>query len=508
MAVGTGVFRAPTGQTYSPARDIERGFDKTTNIITGAIEANQKYKTEQEEAFGQLYSNLGEIEGVLQEEYNGLNQQAVDATREFMKQHYQKGGRSSDPDFQATLGQMTGRIKAGISNADNIREQIDMQAKELANNPYMDYEGKNKAMTEMFQMARNPDVLISKNPIDFSSITQKYVNPDLVFKESYQRIPGLGEVENQFSNERGDLMSRKVAINELVNSTAPFDEQGRINLNLTPEKASELLGSNPMLASATERIRKERYPNEPYNIGMTKALRDGYSGVAGLGQSTRVVKSAGDIEKERVQMANQKTLTDLAITRELRLNGKEKEADEVQDRYGKFVSAISSGNAGYFGKYNDPKAGVVDVQVGDKYQAQRDLADKISTKEKWDKMTPAQRETIINDLEVLEKVPSGYFGIGLDTKSNEAYSAAKSAIDGILVDKPKGMTNLTYRVKRGMKDGQPVYEDFELPLLNQQDMEYAFGVMDGLRKGDKGEINTTTETQKPTGFSGVPKGGF
>jgi hypothetical protein len=309
----------------------------------------------EQEAFGKVFANLGEIEGKLQEEYAGMHQQMVDSMREKVKNQYKSGKGINDIEFQKELGQGLGRFKAGMANADNIIKEIDRQVKGLNDNPFIDYASKNKAVNEMMAMARNPDVLISKNPIDFSTITNKYINDDLVFQDTWQKQPTLGETQVLFNNERGDQMSRNLVMNDLIDTQNPFDENGRPNIKLTTERAAEILENNPMLQASTNRARQKKYPNDPYDVGMTKALYDGFMKVAPLNQKTTVRKSAEELNRERQQQANQNEM--LSMRRQEFNRGKEEE-EETYNLYEGFVEGIKTGDSAILGKFQVPGKGI------------------------------------------------------------------------------------------------------------------------------------------------------
>ena len=86
--IQTQIFQTPTGNTYQPADRIERSLARTGNILERGIREQYERDKEQQEQFMSLYSNIGEIEGMLQQNYAGMMQQAVDNTKRFMAEHY------------------------------------------------------------------------------------------------------------------------------------------------------------------------------------------------------------------------------------------------------------------------------------------------------------------------------------------------------------------------------------------------------------------------------------
>jgi hypothetical protein len=357
MAVSTGIFKTPTGPTYDPSRDIERGFDKTTGIITGFMERKAQDYDQQQEMFGQVASRIGEIEATLQQNYAGMQQQAIDSTREWLKQNIKKGTRANDPDFQMGLGQRVGAIRAAMGNADKIKQQINLQIEQLKANPYMDFRGKEAAMAELFAMASNPDVLIDKDPISkMNAVKDKYIDPLLVAKEAYNKIAAQGTVQNLFIDSQGNENIREIAITDLTDPGKPFDETGKVNLSkLTIERAKEILSSDQALANIVEQARMRNAPNENEDIARTRILKDLFSNVASTQQSTKISRTADQIEKERImtekaraQMESQTRLTDAQIANYYSLAGSRKDAEEFasaqQADYDRFVKGFEKGD--------------------------------------------------------------------------------------------------------------------------------------------------------------------
>ena len=498
MAVQSRFLQTPTGQTYAPARDIERSFDKTSGIITNAINQNQERIRQEEAAFGQLYSNLGEIEANLQENYAGINQQMVDSTREFMKEHYKKGGRSTDPDFQATLGQMTGRIKAGAANADRNREMLRQSAELIKADPAI--VDKASALAGLYQKMQDPDFLISQNQFNPEDYLSNFISPNKVWESVAKALPTTGEKGWQYTDADGNLRNRTILMNPLINEAAPIGEDGRVNLNITPDFTKEIMSGayGPRAIDQVLRTANEKYSNLPTDVAMQMAIKDGLSGVMGVNMSDKVIKNARDIERENQQLSRQNQELDLKIRREQRLAGQMDQMEEDQNRYNQFINAISSGDLGFFGEYNNQKSGVSDVKIIDRYAPEREIQKAASSPEDWSKLTKDERVEIIESLGVEGKIPKVLGITGpWQTNTEEARTAVKSAIDDLLKDKPQGMTGLTYKVKTGTKDGEAIYEDRELPLLNQNEIEYAFRELENLRRGTGGKLKPVTEVDVP-----------
>lgn len=496
MAIQSRFLQAPTGKAYDPAQSIERSFDKTSGIITGAIEANTKYKNEQEVAFGQMYSNLGELESNLQENYAGIGQQMVDSTREFMKEHYKKGGRSTDPEFQATLGQMTGRIKAASSNADRNRESL-KQAAELikSDDAIID---KAKAMSQLYTKMQDPDFLISQNEFRPDQFLDQYVDPRKVYEGVWKNLPSTGEWGNQYTDANGNLRSTSVITNPLINKDAPVNSDGSVNINMTPEFAQEVASGRygQRIIDQTSKIAKEKYADIPSDVAFSMALKDGLSSVSGLSYKNTVLKNARDIDRENQMMTKQNAMLDIAYAREARLAGKEQEADEINNRFQDFSTALSQGDKGFFGEYNNQKAGISGIELVDlneELKTEKEIAQKVPTREDWAKIGKPERKKIIEELGIEEQIPST-FGVW-DTDTDEAYNAVKSLTDQI----PSGSYGLRYKVKTGTVKGEPVYEQVELPVGSQEEMEFAFRTLENLRRTGKSmkpvnQVNKSEET--------------
>jgi len=503
MALRNQIFNAPVAPTYQPAPGIERRLAQTGQILSGAIKDRNQFIKEQEQQFSNLYNNLGEIEGQLQQNYAGIMQEAVDSTKNFMKDWYKSGKRSTDPEFQMRLGEMTGRIKSGMSNAENIRKQISENIKLLKDNPYIDSYGRNQAANEMLQMAQNPDVLISRNPIDFSQVTQKYITPSLVFKEAYQNIPSMGETESVFNDEKGNELSTTIILNDLISSENPFDEQGRPNLQLSPERASEILRNNPMLTQMTERIRAEKYADLPVDIGRTAALRDGFMEVAPLGQKTRVRRTKDQIAKEeanirRLEGAYRKDMAkaDLDIANAQRRAVQETQGEEVREMFDEFLQGyLNNDNTVLknFEKLNKIK----DVQWSVPQEEEAKITDLnwVLDDNKWkDEKSRDLRIGLYEQYGV--EPPSALGGFGkwetLDEGSRQKLAQAiRSQID-------KSKKGITFMRKGPNAQGQEQWIQEFIPIAGINDTQAAFNAImstTGVKKFQpKGEI-----PQQPTG---------
>jgi hypothetical protein len=360
----------------------------------------------------------------------------------------------------------------------------------------MTAEGRNNAALIMRQKTQSPDVLISRNLPDFSSIVSENEDPKLVLKEAYLNLPTTGQFESVRMGERGDELGLTVVGNALVDPEKPFDENGQISLNVTPEKAMEILSSNPKLAQVVENIRKQKYPNEPTDIGISKALRDGFSEVAPVTQKTEVRKSARDIEMQNAAQARQDATQarqnrslDLQIAKEEKSNKTAEEVaqqqKELDSRADRFVEAARTGDMGFLGEYENQKSNIRGVRWVNPRQNLISAAPglkEVKSQKDWEALTRGKRISIIENLELGSP---GYF---TDTASNSDFY---KKITELINATPNQVTGLQYQQKGGMVDGVQQYETLQIPFSEEGGMERAFRAMENLRKsGQKFKIET------------------
>jgi hypothetical protein len=501
MAVSTGIFKTPTGPTYDPSRDIERGFDKTAGIITGFMEKKAQDYDQQQEMFGQVASHIGEIEATLQQNYAGMQQQAIDSTREWLKQNIKKGTRANDPDFQMGLGQRVGAIRAAMGNADKIRQQIDLQIKQLEANPYMDYNGKKAALAELFAMSSNPDILIDKDPVaKMNAVTNKYIDPFLVAKESYNKIPAQGTVQNLFMDGQGNENIREIAITDLTDSANPFDENGQVNLSkLTPERVKEILASDGALANVVEQTRKRNFSSENEDIARVKIVKDLFSTVAATQQTTKISRTADQIKRQQDadkraedQYNLSKRVAESQISerdaRASKLASTKVELDDLNARLGTFEQAFNEGSGKMFGDYTG-KSGILSVEWDSENLP---LKKKVPlTLQGWIGLDKTTRRAIVEEA----GIP---FGALEDTNNKKFFDKVNAKIKE-LPSTPKGIV-----IKS--KFGQNVTEQV-IPINTPDDLKRAFITLEQARnpKGlpsvmDLTEDQGTSGSNDLTGF--------
>ena len=489
MAIQSRFLQTPTGRTYDPARDIERSFDKTSGIVTNAINERTKYKQEQENAFGQLYSNLGELESNLQQNYAGINQQMVDSTREFMKEHYKKGGRSSDPEFQSQLGQMTGRIKAGMSNADRNREMLKQSAELIKSDSAIT--DKAPALAALYKKIQDPDFLISQNEFDPSEVLDQFVDPRAVYEANYKSQPSQGEWGNQYTDERGNLRQTDVILNRLINKDQPVTEDGRVNINLTPEYIQEVMTGQhgQRLLDITMKAAKRDYPDLSTDIAFSKSLKSGIESVAGLSYKNKFLKSATDIESE----AKSERLDNQYRQSQINKNNKDDKDEEARiaenNRFQKFNQAATAGDIGFLGEYENQDSDISDIKWNNEYQKEIDLNNQLKSVTDWSSLSKDERHNIVNAFGLEDEVPSVLMGMGMDTNNEESFNLLKAKMKEFLSEVSKNPTSITYKKRTGTKQGKAVTEDVKIPIRDEQELVNAFRTLENLRRSGKGLQN-------------------
>lgn len=509
MALTRQFFQTPTGRPYQPARDIERSFDKTSMLIGGAMQRESDRLKQEEAAFGQLYNNIGELEGNLMQNYAGIEQQAIQSTRDFVKEHLKKGGRVSDPEFQLQLGERTGRIKAAMSNAERNREALKAAADTIKNDPTII--DKATAMTSLMSRMNDPDFLISKNPFDVEGFLDGFVNPQKVFESVLKNLPTDGEFTDEFYDDKGNLRTRTLLVNPLVSRETPFDESGRPNITITDDFARSVASGemgNRVLQQA-QRIADERYPDLPRDVAFKQALKDGMGSVMGINYKEGIKKSARDIQREQEadrlkegQLARQNKLADLAYARELRLSGQENENQETLNRWDKFVEAVTTGDDAFLGDYAKPSGKIDEVKV---VSRQSDpLFEKIQSKEVWDNLDRDERIEIIESLGLKRDVPKT---LGAwETKDPSIYQAVKEKFESAV---PELSIEYKEKVPKNVNESGSAIRN--IPIKDPSDIEKAFRMFEQLRGKNPtetkvGKIPKTTTKKAP--LVNIPEGGF
>jgi hypothetical protein len=414
------IFNAPIPETYDPSDKIERSFQRLGKQVSDTMTAESERLQAEQAAFGQMYSNLGEIEGKLQEEYAGMHQQMIDNTREMVKQQYKSGKGINDVEFQSQLGQKLGRIRAGMANADNIIKGINQWADVIKNDSSILEEDKGKAMTEILAMARNPDVLISKNPFDGSSIVNKYVNPSKVYQETFKNIPSDGAKEDTYEDDKGNLRKTSIIFNRLIPADKPVLEDGSPNIVIPPDFLQDVMAGKlgNRLLEVTEKDRQAKYSDLPRDVGMARALRDGFRMAAGSNFKDSIFETKEQRDARVRQEARQNE--SLAMQRQ-RFNRGVEEEEEYNDLYEDFVEGVKTGNNSILGKFQVPGKGVKvswvkggDVAASRAKKAIDEQAPEY-TFEQWKAIEPEDRGSAMN---TVGAKPTTNL-IGAETKASE-----------------------------------------------------------------------------------------
>jgi len=473
MALTRQFFNTPTGTTYQPGRDIERSFDKSSMLIGNMMQRESDRLKQEEAAFGELYNNIGELESTLMSNYAGIEQQAIQSTRDFIKQHLKNKGRINDPEFQVALGERTGRIKAAMSNAERNREMLKSAADTIKNDSSII--DKATAMTSLMSKMNDPDFLISKNPFDVESFLDGFVNPQKVFEGVVKNLPTTGEFGDEFFDQQGNLKSRTILTNPLIDQSSPFTEDGKPNIQITDEFANDVAQGvyGKRVLQKVQQIASDRYSDMPNDVAFRAALKDGMGSAMGVNYKESVKKSASDLKREQNQLARQNRETDLRYKRELRLSKQEDDTQDTLDRWDKFANAVMTGNEGFLGDYAKPSGNVDEVTV--QTRANNPNYQAVSTKEKWDSLDRDDRIKIIEQLGVSEKVPRGTLG-RWDTQNPETYKAVMDAMNEIIPEK-----SIEYRQKVPKNVSESGFITNQIPINEPSDIEKAFRMFEQLR---------------------------
>jgi len=491
MSLRNHIFNAPVAPTYQPAPRIERSMAQTMGILDRGFREEAARQKEQEQQFSNLYNNLGEIEGQLQQNYAGIMQEAVDSTKNFMKDWYKSGKRSTDPEFQMRLGEMTGRIRAGMSNADNIRTQLKQAADIIAKDPAV--RDKTGAMTEILSMAQNPDILISRNPVNLNQIVDRYIDPSIVLQDEWKNLPTTGEFEDSFIDPQGNERRSTVLRNAFIGEQ-PFTEDGQVNLQVPPDYLQAVREGrvNPRVASIFNRIAQEKYSDLPSDVALGAAIKDAFSNVAGINYKTRVARTADQRAKEEAQLRRTNTLTDLAISREQRQlakqNAVDKQEAETLDRWDKFAT-------GFENMSNNPLLDYTSATMKDFEwdvpREQRQDYKTLQSQEAWEKAGKSERVRILNALGV--EVPST-FGV----TSSDSEDARKEALSVFEQNFGAGIQGIRFKRKSGTKDGQTQWQEDYIPITSVNDLKGAFEALESMRGIKKGTAKAGEIPQQPT----------
>lgn len=500
MAIQTGIFKTPTGGVYNPAQQIEQGFDKTAGIVTDFLGRKAQDFDQQQAAFGQMYSNLGELEAKLQENYAGINQQMIDSTREWLKESMKSGKRATDPEFQMGLSQRVGRIRAGMANADRNRELLKQAGDMIQSDATI--VNKSDALANLYLKMNDPDFLISKNEFRLNDYIDQYISPQLAAKRTVSLLTPVGTRSERILNDRGDLIERTFNLNEAVASDAPLitNPDGTVSLNIQPnEDLIKRLLSGAIDPAATKII--ERNAKGPDGIATQESLYksavDYIRTGMGPGYSDKVIKTADEIKKENeaFEMQKQGFLTQQRVAeatiaekeaRAADLAKSEKEMVDLNQRYAAFNTAFSTGSKEMFGDY--AKGSIVSVDWLSPKTENRELKGQLSSLDNWKGLTRDQRAEILSSL----GIDYGYTPYYTDTK--EFYDKAVSGYNTMNTN-PKGIV-ITSKIGGNVVDKI-------IPFETEEDIKQAFITLEQVRKSgsptalglsNQGGATTTTST--------------
>lgn len=489
MAISKQIFNAPTPSTYNPSERIERSMSQLGQNIGGIIRQESERKQQEQANFAEIYANIGEIDAQLQENYAGIMQEAVTSTRDWIKNKYKEGLNSNDPEFVQGLSQRIGRIKAGMSNADRRRQEIQQVADLIKNDPSIT--DKTQAFTYAMSLANDPDFLISKNNTSLAEdVVSRFESPKAVVDNFMKTIRTDGVEQTDFTGKDGSLKRREVAYNRFIPKDNPVLEDGSPNVQVSLKDAQDLMQGKfgPSMLRVTDKIRQERYANDPVDVGYQKAMRDALMLSAGNNIKTTTVRSFYDIQKDKEADQLRREQLNLSKTREERLSGLGDE-QEVNDRYQKFVEDYNQGKGVILSDYERPDGNIKDVE----WQKNPVIED-LSSFDKWKSLSDSEKRKYIEEYGIDESKipelkpsltnPKSWVG-GKNLNSKLTYDAVKSEFDQY--DVPE-ITGIKFQVKEGTSGGKANWDDgfIEIKGGSEDDLKKAFKQLENTRVSGQG----------------------
>lgn len=482
MAISKQIFNAPIPGTYDPSERIDRSMNRLGENIGGIIRQESERKQERQADFGEMYANLGELDAQLQENYAGMMQEAVTSTRDWLKDNYKKGANQNDPEFIRELSRRTSRIKAGMGTADRKREEATRMAKLIEINPNMTFEDKGRALDYVYSKSNNPDYLISKNDTNLAEeVARKFEAPNLV-SSSFTKSIQTDSV-NQFDSydDKGNLKRTTVKFNRFINPTEPVNPDGTLNIQVSKEDTQKLMSGDyggSVLRNVTD-IKNQRYSNQPTDFGYQLAFKDFLAlSMGGSHLDTKIIKTKGDIDSEKIAQNQRQQTIDLSKEREERLSAGDVETEEVNDRWQSWNKSIDEETTAIFGDFQ--KA------AGDRIKDIEWIKPTLVTDtESYDKWKSLDRDIRVEALEqypeLAKNVPVNYFG-AWKTDSEEAYNAIKEAVEKDLKNgrllKIKG---IRWKEKGATQAGKVSWDTRKEKLLTRDDKERVFKMFEGNR---------------------------
>jgi len=466
MAISNKIFDAPIGRISNPSDQIRETMSSIGDGVAKMM-TNESDRLRQEQTnFSEMYANLGEMDSELQENYAGIMQEAVTSTRDWIKDQYKSGVNSNDPEFAQGLSQRIGRIKAGMGNADMRREELKTGADFIKDN--QNIPDKNEALKYMYGMANNPDFLISKNSTSLiDHVVENFESPLAIMQNYGKAVPSDGTDNIQFTGKDGSLKNREIVYNRYIRRDNPLLEDGSPNIQVSMEDVKELMSGSlgQGLLRYVSKVKEERYPNDPTDIGYQKAMKDALRLSFGNNVKTSTIRSAYDINQDQIKnQADQQRLNISASREERYANKNSGETEETtDDRYSKFKSDYDSGRGVILSDFETPGGNLRNIEWV-KNPAIKDM----SSLENWKSLTDEKKKEYMEGLEVpIDSAPNkDWKGINpltwgnpwkKDLESEEVYNIVKSKFAE--QENVPDITGIKYQVKGGNDDGSTIWED-------------------------------------------------
>jgi hypothetical protein len=496
MAISNQIFQAPVPNTYDPSDKIDKAFQRQNQQLGGLIDdVNEKKHTERAN-FNQMYANLGEIDAKLQEEYAGINQEAVTATKDWLKGQIKEGKSTTDPELIRGLSERTNRIKAGMANADHHREQLKLIGERLKDDRTILDEEKTAGLSLLLNKFQDKDFLISKNKFNAEDFLDDLRNPQLTFTEFAKRVPGSHSAEFLYTDKDGNERIKRTEYGNLVSKENPFDENGNLNIEVTQDivDAAKRGDFGDSVLKQTKRIVDEQYSDLPIETAFRYALRDGLKMAVGSKVDEKIVKSARQIGREDQQQDLQNQRMQLSINRERRLASKEqatsKSEKEFLGLWDKFVEGYNKADNAILGEFNIPSktknASFVTVKDSQEYQDYQ----KISDPEEWKGLSRDERIGILEKYEVTPPKALGITG-RWETEDESARQELLEKLPDFTSTDPDKVISIDVDVAGGMKDGRRQWETETFNIYDESDLENAFRTLENYRRSGKSKLTPT-----------------
>ena len=458
MAISNKIFDAPIGRISNPSDQIRETMSSIGDGVAKMM-TNESDRLRQEQTnFSEMYANLGEMDSELQENYAGIMQEAVTSTRDWIKDQYKSGVNSNDPEFAQGLSQRIGRIKAGMGNADMRREELKTGADFIKDN--QNIPDKSEALKYMYGMANNPDFLISKNSTSLiDHVVENFESPLAIMQNYGKAVPSDGTDNIQFTGKDGSLKNREIVYNRYIRRDNPLLEDGSPNIQVSMEDVKELMSGSlgQGLLRYVSKVKEERYPNDPTDIGYQKAMKDALRLSFGNNVKTTTVRSAYDINQDQIKNQADQQRLNISASREERYANKDRgETEETtDDRYSKFKSDYDSGRGVILSDFETPGGNLRNIEW-----VKNPIIEATSSFDNWKSLSDEKKKEYIGMLEApidndwKLKDPSTWKNPWVnDLNSEKTYSTVKS-----MLDKRENVPDIT-GIKYQVKGGNDEWED-------------------------------------------------